>query len=58
MLSPHLGCQAKTDICSHVNSSLHAFQAPNIAYMELPLAELMERSLKLSSLITANQVCL
>ena len=34
-----------------------AIQAPNIVYMELPLAEYMERTLKLSSLTTANQVC-
>ena len=33
-------------------------QAPNIAYVEMPLAELLEWSLKLSSLTTANQVCL
>lgn len=33
-------------------------QAPNIVYMELPLAEFMERTLKLSSLTTANQMSL
>ena len=55
MLSPHLGQKIYFLISIR---HWHAIQAPNIAYMELPLAELMERSLKLSSLTTANQVCL
>ena len=44
--------QLKLNISLHC----HAIQAPIIDYMELPLAELMERSLNLSSFTSANQV--